>query len=96
VLLARHTDPKSLRPNGSLLRDQEIAARNELRHQSCSDRSQGAKWTHVSAKDAPMRGELDLTRLGHSKGTAATLTASLVSPSLVEDIELSQERCILL
>jgi hypothetical protein len=23
---------------------------------SCSDRSQGAKWSHVSAKDAPMRG----------------------------------------
>jgi hypothetical protein len=38
-----------------------------------------------------MRGELDVT-----PWAAATLTASLVSPSLVEDIELSQERCILL
>jgi hypothetical protein len=80
VLLGRHTDPKSLRPNGSLLRDQEIAARNELRHHLALP-VPGAKWTHVSAEDAPMRGELDLTRLGRSKrGAAATLTASLVSP----------------
>lgn len=43
-----------------------------------------------------MREELDLTRLGHSKGGRCNFDRLAGFVMLVEDIELSQERWILL